>query len=111
MLCCAGLLDREEFEKALRCLGLRLNLSDYDALFKMTDTDGSGAIDVGEFGGIFSKLAATQVASACSCLLSAYVFKLRAATWHMPGSNRALERFTHMQPQRHSSKRAATCRS
>ena len=61
----------------MRCLGVRLNLADFDALFKMTDTDGSGAIDVGEFGGIFTKLAATQVARANCCLLSQLT---RAAT-------------------------------
>ena len=45
----SGLLDQEEFERAMHVLGLRLKRAEYKILFDEYDVDGSGQIDLEEF--------------------------------------------------------------
>jgi len=42
----SGLLDQEEFQKAMHTLGLRLSATEYVMLFNEYDVDSSGSIDL-----------------------------------------------------------------
>jgi len=45
----SGLIDRQEFEKAMYTLGLRLTADQYSELFEKCDDDKSGEVDIDAF--------------------------------------------------------------
>jgi hypothetical protein len=45
----SGLLDQQEFERAMYTLGLRLNADKYCEIFQKCDEDRSGDVDIHEF--------------------------------------------------------------
>jgi hypothetical protein len=58
----SGVIDREEFAKAMHTLGLRLSTANLDILFREYDADGSGEIDLGEFSNMVLSLLAKEQA-------------------------------------------------
>jgi hypothetical protein len=58
----SGVIDREEFAKAMHTLGLRLSSANLDILFREYDGDASGEIDLGEFSNMVLSLLAKEQA-------------------------------------------------
>jgi hypothetical protein len=76
----SGLLDQQEFERAMYTLGLRLNADKYCEIFQKCDEDRSGDVDIHEFMHMIKCLLKKSCSSTCpvclrdggSNLLSAY---------------------------------------